>query len=222
MSDAGDGRAVGEYAPLLAAHHSIAGSEVFAQQRESGEFTGLAFFVSHTDDGTRVWALADLGPSLNDIAADWLYCVESDATRPPALGWTAESGQGAPPTVLSAAASGPVSCVGEYINLVVLIDRCRSRTAGCDSSDRHEVIGVIDADGNSVSGIFTGAKRLQLLPPGSAGRWLVLDDSMQPLHNGNTATDPEPDTSVADTLEQFLRTTIAAYPADHYFLEISE
>ena len=131
-------------------------------------------------------------------------------------------GQGAPPTVLSAAATGPVSCVGEYLNVVVLVDRCRQSTSHCEPVDRHEIIGVIDADGNPVSGIFTGAKRLHLLPPGSAGRWLVLDDNMQPLHDGDTATDPEPDTSAADTLEQFVRTAIAAYPADHYFLEISE
>jgi hypothetical protein len=227
VSDAGDSRLTGEYVPLLAAHKEIAGSEVFALRRTDsdgprGEFTGLAFFVAHTEGGNRVWVLADLGPSLNDIDADWMYSVESDATRPPSSGWTAQSGQGAAPTIVSVASMGPTSCVGETLNMIVLVDRCRESTYACDEHDQHEIIGVIDADGAPVSGRFSGAKRLQLLPAGSAGRWLALDEDLQPLHGGDTSSDPEPDTSAAETLEQFVRTARAVFPADHFFLEISD
>ena len=45
---------------------------------------------------------------------------------------------------------------------------------------------------------------------------------MQPLHSGNVATDPEPDVSRGDTLAQFVRAAMAAYPADYYFLELSD
>lgn len=217
----GEPRAAGEYVPLLAAHKELAGSEVFAQQDSAGSYTGLAIFVSHTADGIRAWVLADLGPLLNDITASVLYSVESNAARPPTSGWSSVTGDGPAPT-LTTTAIGPASCVGDYLNLVVLVDRCREDTSGCDSDDHHEIIGIVDADGNSVRGIFTGAKRLQLLPPDAAGRWLDLDANMQPLHSGNVATDPEPDVSRGDTLAQFVRAAMAAYPADYYFLELSD
>ena len=222
VTSAGERTVEGEYVPLLAAHKAVAGSEVFAQEKSTGGYTGLAIFVSHTSESSRVWVLADLGPSLSNITASWLYSVESDARRPPVSGWISEHGDGPAPTLATTATTGPASCVGNHLNMVVLVDRCREDTEGCDRHDHHEIIGIVDADGNSVNGIFTGAKRLQLLPPDSAGRWLDLDESMQPLHAGSTTTDPEPDTSRGDTLSQFVRAAIAAYPADHYFLEISD
>ena len=75
------------------------------------------------------------------------------------------------------------ACVAEQLNVIVLMDRCRPGTRGCEANDNYdrEVTGIIDADGNPVNPRFTGAKWLQLLPDTAAGKWLELDANMQPM-----------------------------------------
>ena len=225
VSGAGRSDVDGEYVPLLAKHTEIIGSEVFARQESSGQNTGMAMFVSHQDSGDRVWVLADLGPTLDDVDAEWLYSVESQGSLPPPNGWTSDNGEGPAPGVYISA-TGVRTCVDGLLNLVVLIDRCHSQScAGLSNSDdgidHHEVLGIVDADGEPVSGQFTGAKRLQLLPPGSAGRWVQLDSDMRPL-NGTSAEDPEPAMNRGETLAQFVSSSMAAFPADHYMLEMMD
>jgi hypothetical protein len=45
-------------------------------------------------------------------------------------------------------ASGPASCVAAHLmNVIVLVDRCRSSTHDCLTADPFELMGIVDADG---------------------------------------------------------------------------
>jgi hypothetical protein len=48
---------------------------------------------------------------------------------------------------LAKSISAPSSCVANYSNVVILIDRCHSKTSGCDHGVPTELVGIIDADG---------------------------------------------------------------------------
>jgi hypothetical protein len=207
VAGAGEMQTNGRYIPYFGLRLPRGvGAQVYMMNATDSD-EAFALFRSHVEspDGQMdsIWVLARAGSSLQHYDA-WLYTVVSGDDVPPQSGWAAFGTTALPaPSCNIAEVNGPSTCVNDVSNFIVLIDRARAipdppvsgpHTGGYE--DYVELSGIVDADGFSVSGRFTGAKRLQLLPPGSNGRWLELDEDLQPKSCGEGPSEsPETNTS---------------------------